>query len=352
MRYKLLGATGLRVSEVALGTATFGTAWGWGADSAQSRAIFEGFVSAGGNFFDCAEGYQAGQSEELLGAFVHANRDDFVIGTKYSGGVGTPSLSRTGNSRKAMVLALEGSLRRLRTDHVDVFSVHFADGMTPTEEILRGFDEVVRAGKARYVGFSDFPAWRVARGAAIADFRGWPTIVSIQVEYSLLERSAERELLPMADALGLTATLWAVLGGGLLSGKYRWRETEGRLNKGGGRILSEDRPFRTRILDALAGVATARGITPSQAAIAWIRTRWRDRPPAMIPIVGARTPAQLDENLGALSIRLEPEDVTALDAASEVPAGFPHEWLSSDTVRALGSAGRWNDIDKPGRGVA
>jgi aryl-alcohol dehydrogenase-like predicted oxidoreductase len=353
MRYKLLGRTGLRVSEVALGTATFGTGWGWGAEREQSQAIFDRFVEAGGNFLDCADGYQGGQSETLLGEFIRGERDRFVITTKYSGGgVSGRWVTTTGNSRKCMLASLEGSLKRLGTDRVDLFWVHFADGMTPTEEILRGFEEVSRAGKALHVGFSDFPAWRIARAATLAELRTWPSIAAIQIEYSLVERTAERELLPMADALGLAATLWAVLGGGLLSGKYRRGNEEGRLTKGGGRILTEAGEGERRILDAVESIAAARGATCAQIAIAWTRAKALALRTTMIPILGARTPAQLDDNLAALGIALGADEMAQLDSASATPLGFPHDWLAGEMMRGLGSAGKWDNIDKPAHTVA
>jgi len=353
MRYNLLGRTGLRVSEVALGTATFGTGWGWGAEREESRAMFDRFAEAGGNFLDCADGYQGGQSETLLGEFIRSERDRFVITTKYSGGgVSGRWVTTTGNSRKCMLASLEGSLKRLGTDRVDLFWVHFADGMTPTEEILRGFEEITLRGKALHVGFSDFPAWRIARAATLAELRGWPSIAAIQVEYSLAERTAERELLPMADALGLATTLWAVLGGGLLTGKYRRGDVEGRLTKGGGRVLAESGERERRLLDAVESVAAARNATCAQIAIAWARAKAVALRTTMIPILGARTRSQLDDNLAALDIALTLDEMAILDSASAIPAGFPHEWLAGEMMRSLGSAGKWDDINKPDHTVA
>ena len=350
MRYKLFGKTGLRVSEIALGTATFGEKWGWGADRATSKQLYERFVDAGGNLFDCADGYQNGESETLLGEFVAADRDSVAISTKYTTAAGAKDLLKTGNSRKAMMHGLEGSLRRLKTEYVDIFWVHLSDLVTPMEEILRGFDDVVRQGKARYVGISDFPAWRVSRAATIADLRGWAPISAVQVEYSLAERSAEREFMPMADALGMAVACWSALGGGLLTGKYRRGEV-GRRQQGGGplRALSHDR--EEALVNTVEKVARQTGATPAQVAIAWVRSR--ELPGAsLIPILGARTSEQLDDNLGALCLSLAEDHLSQLDEASSIPLGFPHDLLRSEGMRALHSAGQWDRLNRPPSSVA
>jgi aryl-alcohol dehydrogenase-like predicted oxidoreductase len=356
MHYKILGRTGVRVSEVALGSGTMGTGWGWGADKAESQRLFDLFAQAGGNFIDSASGYQNGLAEQFIGEFIRGERANYVVTTKYTGPASTQMggnlVAATGNSRKSLLHSLEGTLSRLGSDYVDVLYVHFADHMTPTDEILRGLDDAVRTGKALYVGFSDFPAWRVARAATIAELRGSAPVSCIQVEYSLVERTIERELLPMAEGLGLTVTLWAVLGGGLLSGKYRHGATDGRLTRGGGRILTESSPRHTRVLDAVESVANASGIKPAQVAIAWVRAAAARRSTSVIPILGARTAAQLQDNLQAWSYDLSPEHLKLLDEASAVAAGFPHELLESDSVRQLGSAGRWEQIDPPRYPVA
>ncbi|HTT01033.1 MAG TPA: aldo/keto reductase [Steroidobacteraceae bacterium] len=356
MRYKILGNTGLRVSEVALGSGTLGTGWGWGADRTESKRLFELFAQAGGNFIDSAGGYQNGLAEQFIGEFIRAERASFVVTTKYTGPPTTESganlIAATGNSRKSLIHALEATLRRLGSDYVDMLYVHFADQLTPTEEILRGLEDAVRAGKALFIGFSDFPAWRVARAATIAQLRGSTPVSAIQVEYSLLERSTERELLPMAEALGLTVTLWAILGGGVLSGKYRQGATEGRLSRGGGRILTESSPRHTRILDGLEAVARTMGVTPAQVAIAWVRATTQHRSTSVIPILGARTTVQLQDNLAAWSLQLPTEHLNLLNELSAIEAGFPHELLNSEMARQLASAGRWDQIDRPQLPVA
>jgi len=223
MKYKVFGKnSGLRVSELALGTGNFGTGWGHGAEPEAARKIFDGYVNAGGNFFDTANVYQRGESETILGDFISADRDQFVVATKYTNAIQpVDGLSKTGNSRKNMVRAVEESLKRLKTDRIDLYWAHISDGVTPMEEIMRGFDDLVRSGKILYAGLSNFPAWRIARADLMADLRGWSPIVAIQIEYSLAERTPDRELIPMAEALGLAITTWSPLGGGFLTGKYR-----------------------------------------------------------------------------------------------------------------------------------
>ncbi|BAK66521.1 putative oxidoreductase [Sphingobium sp. SYK-6] len=352
MKYKLFGRTGLRVSEIALGTATFGTRWGWGADREASRVLFDRFVEAGGNFFDCADGYQNGESESLLGEFIRSDRDAFAISTKYTSAAGAKSLLKTGNSLKGMMHSLEGSLKRLGTDYVDLFWVHFSDLVTPTEEIMRGFDDVVRSGKARYVGFSDFPAWRVARAATIAELRGWAPVTAVQVEFSLAERSAEREFFPMADGLGLAVVIWAALGGGILTGKYR-RGEAGRRERGGGAVRGMSGEQESRIIEAIEAVGRGAGASPAQVAIAWVRAKTAAYTGSTaMPIIGARTLEQLDDNLGALPLVLDEAHVEMLDAASAQPLGFPHELLTRDTMQSVQTGGYWSDLIKPSQTIA
>jgi len=350
MRYTLFGHTGLRVSELALGTGTFGTAWGWGSKPDEARAVFDGFAEAGGTFLDCSDVYQFGQAEAMLGGLVAADRDHFVLATKYTAGADPKGgISRTGNSRRTMMRAVEDSLRRLGTDRVDLYWVHFADCHTPVGEIARGFEDLVRAGKVLYAGFSDFPAWRVARAATLAELRGWAPVAGIQVEYSLAERTAERELLPMAEGFGLGVTLWSPLGGGLLTGKQR-RGEDGRHTKGGGPVRQEG-GRESAILDAVQAVADELGATPAQVAIAWVRGKAAARP-GIVPILGARTRAQLDDNLGALAVALDGAQMARLDQASTIPPGFPHEFLGTERFRGMVTGGKWGDLDGAGRVVA
>lgn len=323
MRYQTFGRlSGLRVSEYALGTATFSTSDS-GAGPEASREIFEAFVSAGGTTFDSSNLYQDGQAETVLGGLIGPQRDDYVIITKYSGTrQAQPRPGTTGNSRKIMIRSLEASLRRLNTDYVDVFMPHFPDGVTPIEEILAGFDDLVRSGKILHGALSNFPAWRVAGAAVRADLRGLAPLVGIQTEYSLAERSAERELLPMAQAHGLGVVLYSPLAGGLLTGKYR-QGGNGRLTARGDAI--EGTAQRTAIVDAVLATADDLGVSAVQVSLAWLRRRAAVAPTALVPIVGPRTPAQLEEYLKSLHVELSDQHYRTLDEVSAVRPGTPHE---------------------------
>jgi aryl-alcohol dehydrogenase-like predicted oxidoreductase len=329
MRYQTFGThTGLRVSEYALGTANFGSAEA-SAGLVGSREIFERYVAAGGTTFDVSNIYQGGEAEIVLGELLGQQRDDFVIVTKYSGTrEADPRPGTTGNSRKVMVTALEDSLRRLRTDYVDVFMPHFPDGVTPVAEILAGFDDLVRAGKILHGALSNFPAWRVAGAATRSELLGTAPLVGIQTEYSLGERSAERELLPMAEAHGLGVMLYSPLAGGLLTGKYRAGE-QGRLStreRG-----AETDAQKTSVVDAVLTTADELGTSPVQVSLAWLRRRAELASTALIPIVGPRTPAHLEEYLGSLDLELGDEHDERLRVASAITLGAPHE----DVANAL-----------------
>ncbi len=323
MRYRTFGRqTGLRVSEYVLGTANFGTAE-TSAGRAGSRQVFEAFVAAGGTTFDTSNLYQGGEAETVLGELLGRDRDDFVVITKYSGTrQERPRPGTTGNSRKVMIRSLEASLRRLRTDYVDVFMPHFPDGITPIEEILAGFDDLVRAGEIRHGALSNFPAWRVAGAAVRAELRGLAPLVGIQTEYSLAERSAERELLPMTEAHGLGTLLYSPLAGGLLTGKYRRGET-GRLSARGDAV--EGTAQRTAVVDAVLEVAEETGSSATQVSLAWLRGRAALAATALIPIVGPRSLPQLEEYLGALDLRLDEKHERRLDEVSAIRLGTPHE---------------------------
>jgi aryl-alcohol dehydrogenase-like predicted oxidoreductase len=340
MRYKPFGpGTGLRVSELALGCGTFGTRWGYGSTLDEAKRVFDGYVAAGGNFLDTADSYQVGQSEEWVGEFIAGRRDDFVLATKFTLGLKQDSkLLAVGNNRKNMVRSVEASLQRLNTDRIDLYWVHMPDGATSSEEIVRGLDDLVRAGKVLYVGLSDFPAWRVARAVTIAELRGWAPIVGLQIEYSLVERTPDRELLPMAQGLGLGVVGWSPLGGGLLSGKYR-RGENGRATNFGRLIHQEDDPRKTATVDAVVAIAEENQVKPTQVALAWMATR------GVIPILGPRTPGQLAENLGATNVTLSAQQVARLDAASAVPLGFPHDMLAAKAQRERLAGGIPDQVD-------
>ncbi len=333
MRYETFGRrTGLRVSEYVLGTANFGSA-PTAAGDVGTAEIFEAFVAAGGTTFDSSNLYQGGEAESRLGDLMGHERDDFVVITKYGGSRANPARpGTTGNSRKVMVRSLEESLKRLGTDHVDVFMPHFPDGVTPMAEILAGLDDLVRAGKIRHGGLSNFPAWRVAGAAARSELGGLTPLVGIETEYSLAERSAERELLPMADAHGLGVVLYSPLAGGLLTGKYR-RGERGRLSARGDVARDDESERRGRVVDAVLGVADEVGASPVAVSLAWLRGRAAAAGTSMIPIVGPRTPAHLAEYLGALDVELDAEHRQRLTDAGAIRLGAPHE----DVTAALSS---------------
>ena len=331
--------TGLRVSELALGTGNFGTDWGHGANPEESRKIFDRYVEAGGNFIDTADGYQLGQSENLLGDFIAADRDYFVLASKYTfGASANHSISKTGNSRKNMIRSVEESLKRLKTDYLDVYWAHMSDGQTPIEEIVHGFDDLVRAGKILHPGFSNFPAWRIANASLLADLRGLAPVAGIQVEYSLVERSAERELLPMAEALGLGVTFWSPLGGGLLTGKYRTELNEASRLKTWGRVVHSEKGIReTAILDAVEAVAKETGAKNLHVALAWVRQKGETLATSAVTILGPRTVAQLDDNLAATQFTLTAAQLMQLDEASAIDLGSPHEVIRNSAPGIFGA---------------
>jgi aryl-alcohol dehydrogenase-like predicted oxidoreductase len=335
--------TGLRVSEVALGTATFGTRATTGTEPAEARRILDRFADAGGTFVDTAESYQAGQSEEILGELLTGRRSRFTLATKFAFGVGGDAgVMGTGNSRKNMVRGVEDSLRRLRTDHIDLLWVHLPDTVTPTEEIVRGLDDLTRQGKILYAGLSNFPAWRTARAVTLAELRGLAPVVGVQFEYSLVERTADREILPMAEALGLGGALWSPLGGGLLTGKYR-TSSEGRLTDWGRIVHTEDDRQKTAVVDAVMAIAKETGARPAHIAVAWVREHAARAATPLVPVIGPRTLPQLEDYLGALEVRLDTEQYRRLDEVSRVPLGQPHDVVASARPVALGGdAARFN----------
>jgi aryl-alcohol dehydrogenase-like predicted oxidoreductase len=326
MNYKLLGKSGLRVSELCLGTMTFGEEWGWGTNRDESRKMFDAFTAAGGNFIDTADGYTNGTSEKLVGEFAGADRERFVIASKYSFSSRPGDPNAGGNHRKHMVEALNGSLKRLGLDYLDLYWVHAWDELTPVEEVMRGLDDLVRAGKILYVGISDAPAWWVARANTLAELRGWTPFVGLQIEYNLIERTPERELLPMAKTLGLGVTAWSPLASGLLTGKYAGGSTgENRLEKMPSfEKLSERNLAITR---TVVEVAKEAGRSPAQVALNWLRSR-----PGVIPILGARKFSQFEDNLRCLEWMLEARHAARLDEASRIEHGFPMDFLHRKEV--------------------
>jgi aryl-alcohol dehydrogenase-like predicted oxidoreductase len=323
MRYRLLGASGLRVSELCLGTMTFG-APGWGTTEEDAAAMVKAFRDAGGNFFDTAnEIYAGGRSEEILGRLVRGERERVVIATKYGLQAPGSDPNLAGNHRKSLKRSIEASLRRLGSDHVDLLWTHCWDGVTPVDETMRALDDLVREGKVLYLGVSNTPAWLVARSNTLAELRGWTSFVGLQAEYSLIERSAERELLPMARSLGLGVTAWSPLASGILSGKYG--DAAGRDGEGARLRTVPMRALDDRSLQVARGVAALAAEldrAPAQVALNWLRAR-----DGVIPLLGARTPAQLQGNLGCLGFELEPAACAKLDALSAIELGYPHDYL-------------------------
>ena len=331
--YRLLGRSGLRVSPLCLGTMTFGTDWGWGSDEETSRQIFDAYADRGGNFIDTADMYTGGTSERFVGRFVEGRRDDFVVATKFTfsapgpGEGGKGPVNGGGNHRKHMRTAVEASLKRLNTDYIDLYWVHAFDGRTPVEETMRALDDLVRQGKVLYVGVSDHPAWRVSEANTLATLRGWTPFVALQIEYSLVERTPERDLMPMALALNLAVTPWSPLGQGTLTGKFLddSAEQDARLSQQGGRMGGKyTSDAATAAARATVKVAKAKGVSPSQVALAWLL----HRPGVTSPIVGARKVSHLEDNLGAVAIDLSADELKALGDASKVDLGFPHEFLA------------------------
>lgn len=313
MDYTTFGTTGLPVSRIALGTGNFGTGWGYGADAETSKAIFNAYADAGGNFIDTADVYQFGQSEEILGDLLDGRRQDFVLATKFTrGDRANAGRLVTGNSRKAMVACVEASLKRLKTDRIDLYWVHWPDHVTPSEEIVRGFEDLARAGKILYAGLSNFPAWRIARAATIAELTNAVPIAAAQFEHSLVRREPEADLFPAAQALGLGIVTWSPLGGGMLTGKYRHGE-KGRAEGFGGNVFqAENSEQRTKILDTVLAIAGELGVSADQIAIAWAASH------GAVPMIGPRSLEQLTSNLGALAVTLSPEQLERLDAVSSL----------------------------------
>jgi aryl-alcohol dehydrogenase-like predicted oxidoreductase len=334
MDFRLLGRTGLRVSEFCLGTMTFGDDWGWGAAKDEARKVYDAFREAGGNFVDTANVYTNGTSENFLGEFLSGHRAEVVLATKYTNAPaeGHQNPNAGGNQRKSMVEAVEASLRRLKTDYIDLYWMHIWDQMTPAEEVMRAFDDLVRAGKVLYIGVSDAPAWWVAKANTLAELRGWTSFAGLQIEYSLIERTPERELFPMAKEFGLTTTAWSPLAGGVLTGKYLDRsrgKTDGRFDSEGMGDFRKDIEHEDRVARAVLAVAKEVNATAAQVALAW--QRYATVP--VIPIIGAKKLTQLQDNLGSADVELNEAQRRTLDEASAITLGFPHDFYLNPMVR-------------------
>ncbi len=341
MKYKLLGKSGLRVSEICLGTMTFGEDWGWGASKEESRKIFDAYRAAGGNFLDTANLYTNGTSEKFIGEFISSasEREEIVLATKYSLTTRKDDPNGCGNHRKNMVQAIEASLERLGTDYIDLYWLHAWDYLTPVEEVMRALDDMVSAGKVLYIGISDTPAWVVAQANTLAELRGWTRFVGLQIEYSLVERTPERELIPMAQTMDIAVTPWAPLGAGILTGKYlkpnnipsgtRLKETSPKLN---------DRNLK--IAEEVQSIAHEMSCTSSQVALSW----YKSKKGVFIPIVGATKLSQIQENLASVEVELTQGHLLRLDNVSKIELGFPHDFLDKPHIRDIIYAGTYDKI--------
>jgi aryl-alcohol dehydrogenase-like predicted oxidoreductase len=331
--YRLLGRSGVRVSPLCLGTMTFGVGSGtWGSTDEEAAKLIDLYIERGGNFIDTANFYgQMGQSEALLGKLVKGRRDRLVISTKYSLTTSPGNPNASGNHRKNMVRSVEDSLGRLQTDYIDLYYLHMWDFRTPADEILRAFDDLVRAGKILYIGLSDTPAWQASRMQAIAELRGWSQFCALQISYSLIERTVEREMIPMAAQMGLGVCPWSPLGGGVLAGKYTAADlsppnmkdlgSRKAINAVTGRLSEQN----LAVAAVVGEIAKEIGKTSAQVGVAWTLTN----PAVVSPVLGVRTLAQLQDNLGSLQVELSKEQLARLDTVSAVPKVFPMDILKS-----------------------
>jgi len=340
MNYKLLGRSGLKVSELCLGTMGFGTENGWGADKADSFAIMDAYADAGGNFLDTANIYKLGTSEKIIGEYLsNHDRDFFVVATKYSLKDNSTNPNASGNNRKNMMRSVEESLKRLQTDFIDLLYLHIWDDLTSIDEVLRGMDDLVRQGKVNYIAISDTPAWIVAKGNTLAELMGWSQFVALQVEYSLIARTPERELIPMAKHYGMTVTPWAPLGGGVLTGKYIRGEQ--------GRVKPESKrrnDSAIEITKTVVSVAEELGVSPGNVALKWTMQQGFQ----CIPIVGATKLSQLEENLKTVEVTLSDEHIKRLNDASAIELGFPGEFFREDGVKMNTFGGFYDRVEKRG----
>jgi aryl-alcohol dehydrogenase-like predicted oxidoreductase len=311
---------------------TFGDDWGWGAAKDESRKVYDAFREAGGNFIDTANVYTNGTSETFLGEFMKDHRQSLVLATKYTNAAPGTDPNAAGNQRKNMVQAVEASLKRLKTDYIDLYWVHIWDQITPVEEVMRGLDDLVRQGKVLYVGISDAPAWWIAQANTLAHLRGWSPFIGLQIEYSLIERTVERELIPMAKALNLGLTAWSPLSRGVLTGKYHGHGSSepGRMSSDMMKELMPEQQRTDRIVATIKTVSDETGRSMAQVALAWLRYR----PVAVIPIIGARKLSQLQDNLASFDLTLSTDQLKTLDEASRIELGFPHDIYAKEMVRA------------------
>lgn len=338
MNYKLLGRSGLKVSELCLGTMGFGTEGGWGADAQTSFKIMDAYAEAGGNFLDTANVYKLGTSEKIIGDYLtNHDRDHFVVATKYTLKDNGTNANASGNNRKNMMRSVEQSLKRLQTDFIDVLYLHIWDNITPIDEVLRGLDDLIRQGKVNYTAISDTPAWVVAKGNTLAELMGWSQFIALQVEYSLIQRTPERELIPMAKHFGMTVTPWAPLAGGALTGKYLRGES--------GRVKAESNrrnESSERITREVIAIADELEVQPAHVALAWMM----QQDFSCIPIVGATKTEQLTENIKAAQVQLNTAQMGRLDNASKISLGFPGDFFNEDNVKLNSFGGFYDRVEK------
>jgi aryl-alcohol dehydrogenase-like predicted oxidoreductase len=317
---------------------TFGEDWGWGSSKDEALKVYEAYREVGGNFIDTANVYTNGASETFLGEFMKDHRQSVVLATKYSNAFQGTDPNAAGNQRKNMVQAVEASLKRLRTDYIDLYWVHIWDQITPVEEVMRGLDDLVRQGKVLYVGISDAPAWWIAQANTLAKLRAWTPFVGLQIEYSLIERTVERELVPMAKALNLGLTAWSPLAGGVLTGKYHGHASSaepGRLSSPMMKDFLPEQQRADRVVAAVKSVSTETGASMAQVALAWLR--YRAVP--VIPIIGARKLSQLHDNLASFDVDLSADQIKTLDDASHIDLGFPYAMYAKPFVRVIAYGG-------------
>jgi aryl-alcohol dehydrogenase-like predicted oxidoreductase len=337
MKYKLLGKSGLRVSELCLGAMTFGEDWGSflkGASKEESKKIFNLFVQAGGNFIDTANVYQNGTSEKYVGEFIAPERDKFVLATKYTLTTNPNDPNAGGNHRKNLFQSVNASLKRLNTEYIDLLWVHIWDYMTPIEEVMRSLDDLIRSGKILYIGISDAPAWIVSRANTISELRGWSYFIGLQIMYSLIERTPERELLSMARSLDIGVTAWSPLGMGVLAGKYNKdnnNKEPKRFDPNHPMVSTFVNERNISIAKEVQAIANEIEKTPSQVALNWIINQKKKG--VIIPILGVRTQAQMIDNLGCLEFELDSEHMKRLNEKSKIELGFPYDFISSDVIR-------------------
>ena len=337
MKLKTLGRSGLKVSELCLGTMGFGTENGWGADKETSKQVFDTYINAGGNFLDTANFYTKGTSEVFLGEFIAAERDNYVVATKYSLYENTRQANASGNNRKNMMRTVEASLKRLNTEYIDLMYLHIWDNITPVDEVLRGLDDLVTQGKVMYIGISDTPAWVVSKANTMAELMGWSQFIGLQVEYSLIQRTVERELIPMAEHYNMTVLPWAPLAGGALSGKYL-RGEKGRIKESSNRLNERS----IHIAQTVVHIADELGIAPSSVALKWLM----QQKVSCIPIVGATKPQQVQENLKCVDVTLSDEHMQHLNEASTYELGFPAAFFEVDAVKKNVFGGFYPNIEQ------